>query len=88
MTAKLSIFQETELRLTQTTLDGQEIHNKEHLLTGLFQVHGNKAVTKNNLRNQIKGSLNQLIGHQRVKRMRLSQIHLEDCRGRSWGSNP
>ena len=41
-----SILNEFELRLTQTTSDGQEIHNREHLLIGLFQGHGNKAVTK------------------------------------------
>ena len=40
-----SILNEFELRLTQTTSDGQEIHNREHLLIGLFQGHGNKAVT-------------------------------------------
>ena len=41
-----SILNEFELRLTQTTSDDQEIHNREHLLIGLFQGHGNKAVTK------------------------------------------
>lgn len=40
------IGSELKLRLTWTTLDGQEIHSKENLLIGLSQVHGNKAVMK------------------------------------------
>jgi len=35
------------MELTLTIWDDLEIHNKEHLLIGWFQVHGNKAARKN-----------------------------------------